>query len=165
MKYISSDTNVWIDFNCINKLKLPFLLPYTYIMYHEQIDKELISVNKDELIANGLQAVEITIDEFFLAEEYGNKYLPLSKWDRIALAIAKTRNIKLLTGDMPLRKAAVKERVEVIGTIGLIDELFNKKLVSKEEYINCLESLVEQNGRKVRLPIAELENRLKIVKR
>lgn len=110
MKYISSDTNIWIDFNCINKLKLPFLLPYTYIMYHEQIDRELISVNKDELIANGLQAVDITIDEFFLAEAYGNKYLPLSKWDRIALAIAKTRNIKLLTGDMPLRKGCLKRK-------------------------------------------------------
>lgn len=160
MEYISSDTNVWIDFNCIKRLRLPFLLPYTYIMYYEQIDKELKSVNKDGLIAHGLQSVDITIDEFFLAEEYADKYLPLSKWDRIALAIAKTRNIKLLTGDMPLRKAAAKEKVQVIGTIGIIDQAYTHKLISKQEYISCLEELIRQNGRMVRLPRMELENRL-----
>ena len=161
MEFISSDTNVWIDFHCIDRLELPFLLPYTYIMYYEQIDRELLSVNKEMLIQRGLKAVEITIDEFFLAEEYGNKYLSLSKWDRIALAIAKSRYIKLLTGDLPLRRAAVKENVPVVGTIGIIDELYNNKLINKEEYIYCLEAFIQQNGRMVRLPIAELEKRLK----
>ena len=161
MEYISSDTNVWIDFHCINRLGLPFLLPYKYVMYYEQIDRELVTVNKEEIIKNGLLAIDLTIEEFFLAEEYGNKYLSLSKWDRIALAIAKSRNIKLLTGDLPLRRAAVKENVPVVGTIGIIDELYNNKLINKEEYIYCLEAFIQQNGRMVRLPIAELEKRLK----
>ena len=161
MEYISSDTNVWIDFHCIDRLELPFLLPYKYIMYYEQIDRELLSVNKDELIQNGLQAVDITIDEFFLAEEYGNKYLALSKWDRIALSIAKTRKIKLLTGDMPLRRAAIKENVQVLGTIGIIDELYHRGFITQVEYVSCIEALIEQNGRMVRLPLVELEKRLK----
>lgn len=160
MEYISSDTNVWIDFGSINRIELPFLLPYTYVMYYEQIERELLSVNKEELVKKGLQSVDITIEEFFLAEEYGNKYLPLSRWDRIALAIAKTRGIKLLTGDMPLRRAALKEKVQVLGTIGVIDELYELKLISKEEYIYCLEALIQQNGRMVRLPLGELEKRL-----
>ena len=42
MVYISSDTNVWIDFVTIEKLELPFLLPYTYIMNHDAIDDELL---------------------------------------------------------------------------------------------------------------------------
>lgn len=29
MKLISSDTNIWLDFNTISKLELPFKLPYT----------------------------------------------------------------------------------------------------------------------------------------
>lgn len=37
MEYISSDTNVWIDFNIISRMNLPFLLPYTYIMYTESM--------------------------------------------------------------------------------------------------------------------------------
>lgn len=160
MEYISSDTNIWIDFDCINRLKLPFLLPYTYVMYYEQIDRELLTVNKTELIANGLRAVDITIDEFFLAEEYANKYSRLSKWDRIALAIAKIRNIKLLTGDMPLRKAAANEQVQVIGTIGIIDHAYTQNCINKQEYIYCLKELIKQNGRMIRLPGAELEKRL-----
>ena len=32
MEYISSDTNVWLDFVEIEKLNLPFQLPYIYIM-------------------------------------------------------------------------------------------------------------------------------------
>lgn len=40
MEYISSDTNVWIDFSVISRLDLPFLLPYTYIMYTESIENE-----------------------------------------------------------------------------------------------------------------------------
>ena len=160
MEFISSDTNVWIDFGCIDRLGLPFLLPYSYIMYYEQIERELLSVNREELTKSGLQAVDITIDEFFLAEEYGAKYLALSKWDRIALAIAKNRNIKLLTGDMPLRKAAIKEKVQVVGTIGIVDELYNRGLVDKQEYIYCLEALLEKNGRMVRLPSEELKRRL-----
>ena len=42
MELISSDTNVWVDFAVINRLNLPFLLPYTYIMYEESMDNELI---------------------------------------------------------------------------------------------------------------------------
>ena len=161
MEYISSDTNVWIDFHCINRLGLPFLLPYKYVMYYEQIDRELVTVNKEEIIKNGLLAIDLTIEEFFLAEEYGNKYLALSKWDRIALAIAKTRNMKLLTGDMPLRKAALKENVMVLGTIGILDELYKLRLINKEELAYCLEALIEKNGCIVRLPLVELEKGLK----
>lgn len=43
MIYISSDTNVWIDFVTIEKLELPFKLPYTYIMSKEAIEDELLS--------------------------------------------------------------------------------------------------------------------------
>ena len=43
MVYISSDTNVWLDFATINKLDIPFKLPYTYIMNEDAIENELIS--------------------------------------------------------------------------------------------------------------------------
>lgn len=32
MEYVSSDTNVWLDFAVINRLEIPFRLPYTYIL-------------------------------------------------------------------------------------------------------------------------------------
>ena len=108
MKYISSDTNIWIDFNTISRTDLPFRLPCTYIMYKEALRKEII--NPPELLTDlqkrGLIGVDLTIEEFFYADELSKKYVKLSGYDRTALAVAKYRKIPLLTGDNPLRKAA-----------------------------------------------------------
>ena len=106
MEFVSSDTNVWIDFRVISRLSLPFRLPYTYIMYTESITSELLNPVgfQDDLMAAGLVGVDITIEEFMLAESWGGVYPKLSVQDRIALTIAKERKIVLLTGDMALRK-------------------------------------------------------------
>lgn len=101
MEYISSDTNVWIDFMKIHRLALPFKLPYTYIMNKDAMEEELLSPTglRDELVQCGLVGVTIQIEEFELAEKFGQKYIRLSVFDRIALSIAKFRNITLLSGD------------------------------------------------------------------
>ena len=39
MQYISSDTNVWIDFALIHRLDLPFRLGFTYCMSSDAITK------------------------------------------------------------------------------------------------------------------------------
>ena len=162
MEYISSDTSVWIDFSVIDKLDLPFRLSYSYIMHHDSIEDELLFPPDLgwQLIRKGLIPVEMTIEEFELAEMYGSKYLRLSVYDRVALAIAKHRNICLLTGDGALRKAAKNERVQVIGTLGIIDSLFAQRLMTKEEYTETLEKLESNNGKSVRLPKTELTARL-----
>ena len=140
MKYISSDTNIWIDFNTISRTDLPFRLPCTYIMYKEALRKEII--NPPELLTDlqkrGLIGVDLTIEEFFYADELSKKYVKLSGYDRTALAVAKYRKIPLLTGDNPLRKAAEKEGVEVFGTIGLLDKLYEGDYINKLEYQFCL---------------------------
>lgn len=165
MTYISSDTNIWIDFMTIEKLELPFRLPYTFLMYKESIQNELLSPPnlKTRLLENGLTATELTIEEFYLAEEYGSKYIKLSVYDRIALAIAKNRRIILLTGDGALRKAAQQENVEVMGTIAVLDQLWNAHLITDGEYESSLRDLLDNNGKTVRLPKAELESRIRMI--
>ena len=140
MDYISSDTNVWIDFSVICRTEFPFRLPYKYVMNIDAVEDELLSPAclSSELIKCGLVSVDITIDEFFLAEEYGPKYPKLSKYDRIALAIAKVRNIKLLTGDGALRKAAKKENVDFMGTLGILDQLLAGNYIQTDEFEYCL---------------------------
>ena len=161
MEYISSDTNVWIDFRAISRLELPFRLPYTYIMSNDAIEDELLTPGfQDALVAYGLVGVDITEDEFFLAEAYGHSFPKLSTYDRIALAIAKLRNIVLLTGDMALRKAAKKENVSLIGTIGILDQLYEGRYIGRDEYSYCLTELKRQNGSVVRLPGDELQGRI-----
>lgn len=129
-------------------------------MYKEALRKEIIS--PPELLKNlqsrGLIGVELTIDEFIYAGRLAEKYVKLSGYDRTALAIAKFRKIPLLTGDNPLRKAASKEGVEVFGTIGLLDKLFEGGYINELEYRYCLESLLDHKER--RLPEEEIKKRI-----
>lgn len=135
-------------------------------MYVESIDSELLTPEgfRENLLDAGLIAVDITIEEFLIADSWGNKYPKLSIQDRIALAIAKERNIILLTGDMALRKAASVENVRVIGTLGVLDMLYCGNHISSEEYGYCLTELQKHNGIEVRLPKAELIKRLESLK-
>ena len=67
MDYISSDTNVWIDFSAIRRTELPFRLPFTYIMSELAIEDELITPSGigQELVSLGLMPVKITWDYSF----------------------------------------------------------------------------------------------------
>ena len=162
MEYISSDTNVWLDFATINKLEIPFKLPYIYIMNEDAIEDELLSPKelREILVGLGLRAVELSEEEFYLAEEYNAKYVKPSLYDCVALAIAKARGIMLMTGDGPLRKAAEQENVSVIGTIGVLDQLYEGQYIEREEYVDCIKELLQNNGKKVRLPEKELQKRI-----
>lgn len=157
MRYISSDTNIWIDFNVIDRVEFPFRLPYAYIMYEEALRREVIAPAEllQELTRRGLGGVELTIEEFDCAQELTSRYVKLSGYDRIALAIAKMRNISLLTGDNALRKAAEKEGVHVFGTIGLLKKLYEGTYITLSEYRYCLENLLRHPER--RLPADELK--------
>ena len=162
MQFISSDTNVWIDFVSIQKLEIPFRLPYTYIMSRDAVEEELLSPPGlgQLLVSSGLVPVDITIEEFFLAEQYGFKYKKLSTHDRVALAIAKSRKITLLTGDGALRKAAHYEGVPFMGTIGNLDQLWEQQRITVDELRLCLQRLLDNNDGVVRLPETEIRSRL-----
>ena len=99
MEFISSDTNIWIDFSLINKLHLPFKLPYVYLMDKDAIEDELLSPTnlKNDLIYFGLKQIEIDINELLLAEEYGKNIIQISfvPFCRIFLHIVK-RYVMLL---------------------------------------------------------------------
>lgn len=166
MEYISSDTNIWIDFSIISKLEVPFQLDCTYIMFKDAIDNELLSPRglKEKLLKLGLEGVTITASEYYYADKLGDKYCKLSTYDRIALAIAKKRNITLLTGDMALRKAAISENVLVMGSIGLLDKLLIERKIEKDEYLNCLFAFQKHNGKGIRLPEEEIIKRIKEIR-
>ncbi len=166
MEFISSDTNVWIDFFSIEKLKLPFRLPCKYIMYEVTVEDELIKPSDlgNLLKECGLEGIDISNEEYFLAEKFNAEYKQTSIHDCIALAVAKCRSITLLTGDKHLRIAAEKEGVVVIGTIGILDRLIAGEYITVEEYRECLILLEHLNGGVVRLPKSAIRERLEKTK-
>ena len=101
MEYISSDTNVWLDFMMIEQLELPFRLPYIYLMNEDAIHDELLSPAglSENLLALGLVETELEEDEFFCAEIYMESYPKLSVYDGVALAMAKCRRITMKVFD------------------------------------------------------------------
>lgn len=115
---------------------------------------------REDLLEAGLVGVDITIEEFSLADSWGNIYPKLSIQDRIALDIAKQRNIVLLPGDMALRKAATKEGVSIMGTLGVLGRLYEGSYITSDEYEYCLSEFLRRNGGVVRLPNGELKKRL-----
>lgn len=148
MQYISSDTNIWIDFSAINALEMPFRLDNIYCMSRDALEDEWLNpTHRDsELLQLGLQVVEISTEEFYYALEARERYPAISAYDAFALAIAKIRHFILLTGDKALRNAANKESVEVRGTLWIFDELIENGKISVNELLDCLEQLREING-------------------
>jgi len=163
MEYISSDTNIWIDFSAVNALELPFRLGCIYLMSSDALEDEWRSPRGRgaELTSLGLQAVQITTEEFYYADEIHSKNPKLSVYDTFALAIAKFRHIVLLTGDGRLRKTAAAEGVTVRGTLWIFDELLRNGKITEEEYKGFMQELKRQNGNAIRLPEAEIDKRIR----
>lgn len=163
MEYISSDTNIWIDFSAVNALELPFRLDCTYLMSSDALEDEWLSPKGrgTELTSLGLQAVEITTEEFYYADEIHSKHPKLSVYDTFALAIAKFRQIVLLTGDRRLRKTAAAEGVTVRGTLWIFDELLCSGKITEDEFQEYMQELKRQNGNTIWLPEAEIDKRIR----
>ena len=54
----------------------------------------------------------------------------------------------------------MNEGIPVMGTIGLLDKLYDENKISSKEYVECLYLLKKANGMEVRLPMDELDKRL-----
>ena len=167
MQLISSDTSVWIDFEEIGALQEPFRLNdvYSFLMSADTMDVELKypSDLRMRLEEYGLVRTELQEQEYLLSLEFGSKYKQLSPYDAFALAIAKNRDIPILTGDGALRKAAEREGIIFHGTLWVVDRLWEEKAITQERCKEMLYSLKEFCGRTVRLPLNEIDRRLKLL--
>ncbi len=160
--FISSDTNIWLDFENIGHLDHPFYLENEYyisnITYHDELYKSKLINNI--IKKKHLKITNLTIEEMNIANRLSNAYNKISFQDSLALAIAINRNWILLTGDNALRNAAKLEGIENHGTIWIYDELYLKKKLSKKEMLNVMKKLLKasENGR--RLPKEEILKRI-----
>lgn len=161
--FISSDTNIWIDFFEIRHIDHPFLLEYDFYLSSAAYEDELIKSDelREKLLESGLRLADVTDDEFLTAQAFRSHYPKLSLYDALALSIAKSRSWTLLTGDRPLRNAAEHEGVGCHGVIWIYDELLRQNKIGADAYHNAMRDLLTavQEGR-CRLPVDELLKRV-----
>ena len=143
--FISSDTNIWFDFEAIGHLEHPFLLNHSYFISDFTYDEEINKSEEINKIVNSgcLQVTSVNNEELALVNKLTIKYQNLSFYDLVALAIAIKREWVLLTGDGLLRNAAVNEKIECHGSIWIYDQLIRGKKISESCYNQCLLKLLD----------------------
>lgn len=146
----------------IDAISLPFKLSHEFYISEEALKDELLmpaGIN-DNLLVLGLNSVPLETEEYYYAVEMIKKYPRISKYDALALAIAKRRNYLLLTGDRALRKAAASEGIEVRGTIWIFDEMLAENVIDEKEYVLLLKKVLAHLGNEIRLPEKEIIYRI-----
>jgi predicted nucleic acid-binding protein len=124
-----SDANILIDLEdgglIIELFKLPFQFYVPDMLFVDELEEQ-----HSYLLDHGLQLGELTPDAMAELEQLTQRYKQPSRYDCMALVLAKRQQCPLLTGGMALRKAAIKEQVDVKGTLWVVGELLNQQIIS-----------------------------------
>lgn len=156
MQVLISDANILIDLEEGLLLDQMFALPFVFkipdILFVEELSEQ-----HGHLLGLGLQLGELTGDSIVHVFELTQQYPKPSRNDCLALALAKQESCPLVTGDRNLRRAAEAERVEVYGTLWLVERLVENGIINKTQAHAAYEHM-EERGR--RLPWDEAHQRI-----
>jgi predicted nucleic acid-binding protein len=129
---------------------------YNEILHSAEKDEFEIFVRSGQLkiivVENNEQE---TISKMVLT--YANRSIA----DKTALFKAKQLECILLTCDDKLKKEAIKQKLEVHGSIWIIDQLVENDKIDKKRAIEVIESLKTTNAW---VPVDELDRRLNMYK-
>lgn len=149
-----SDANIFIDFECAGLTKPLFRLPVTIAVPDILFCEELEEMHSD-LLTLGLTLKEVRSEYMAKIPLWQKSYgFRVSGNDYLALALAKQEQCPLVTGDMALRKVAVSEKVELRGTVYLMQQLVAANLVTTADIKQATERMERQRRR---LPWSVLE--------
>lgn len=157
MRVIVTDANVLIDMEVgelldtmFSLLGLEFVVPD--VLFVEELQEQL-----PQLPSLGLRSLRLSPEGVHVLEELKAKYPRPGFNDLMALTLAKMEACPLLSGDGPLREAAMAEEIEVHGTLWLMDQLFQAGLVNVATASAAYERMKADCSR---LPWAEVERQL-----
>ena len=143
---VISDANVFIDLEegeLIEQLfKLPFDICCPDTLFHEELEEQHHS-----LLDLGLRLMELDGITVLEANRLIRQYPKVSNNDCFALALAKSENCPLLSGDQALRKAALAEVVKVYGTIWIVKRLIQSKIIDIHQAETALNGMKNSNRR------------------
>jgi len=152
------DTSVAIDLFNGGILDVAVKLPYYFLLPDVILAEELQNPPAATFTSAGFIAAGTTGNEMYIVENLSKKYNAPSRNDLFALAIAKSRGLTLLSGDMVLTNAARKEKVLVHGTLWVLDQLVSESIIAGSIAVDALEKILAEGAR---LPERECSERLK----
>ncbi len=145
MKLIITDTNVFFDIISIGVLPEFFALDYDISTTDFVINEILKSHQKEQIEsfirAKRLNVFKLTADEIDEIRNFVTKRFFKGITDKTVLWKSYQLKCLLLTGDKKLRNEAADLEIEVHGSIWVINELFEKNIVSKAKGVELLEKL------------------------
>ena len=164
---VVNDASCLIDLRKGQLLHVLLRLPYRFIVPLPIRMEELLDFTPQEwrmLEDGGLTTYDLPGEEVAQVFAIKRKHSGLAANDCFALVTATCQeNGILLTGDANLRKVAVAHNVRVHGVLWVIDELRAAGTCEPELLISALE--LWRDDRTVFLPPAEIENRLRLLRR
>lgn len=156
MQLLISDANILIDMEEGGLATLFFNLPYEFcvpdVLYYEELEDQ-----HAHLCELGLGLRELSAESLSKVAKTKVKYSGPSTNDIFALLLAQQEGCPLLSGDKDLRDAAESEKLDVRGTLWIVEELLQHDLIDVGQALAAYDKM-KAAGR--RLPWAEAKRRL-----
>lgn len=154
MQILIGDSNIFIDMEVANLTSQMFALPYQFatpdILFYEELEED-----HPNLLETNLKILSLASNTIKYTESIVPKYPKASKNDLFALALAWQESCPLITGDGALRKAGKKEKIQIYGTIWIIDELIKHNIITKDEAMEAYD-IMKSNKRRLPWELIEL---------
>jgi len=154
VQILIGDSNIFIDMEVANLTSQMFALPYQFatpdILFYDELEED-----HPNLLDMDLQILPLSPDTVRYTESIVPKYPKASRNDLFALALAWQEACPLLTGDGALRKAGKNEKIQIYGTIWIMDELIKHDIITKDEAMEAYD-IMKSNKRRLPWGLIEL---------
>ncbi len=129
MRLLISDANILIDVVEGALTAELFDLPYRYmvpdLMFFDELEEQ-----HGHLPEMGMELGELAPSVMNDAVFFADQYRRASRYDCLALALAKHERCPLLTGDRALKEAAKRESVIAVGTLWLVESMVANRVIT-----------------------------------
>lgn len=153
MLLLISDANILMDVEAGELVAPMFSLNYKFavpdILYFEELEEQ-----HSHLLKLGLEVRTLPSTCVERVQALSQTYKKPSRNDLFALALAEMEKCPLLTGDLALRSAAEIEKVEIKGTIWLIEEMIREQRITRSVGRASIERM-RNCGRRLPWDVAE----------
>ena len=159
---VISDVSCLIDMAKGGLLEAMFDLPYRFAIPKVMYESELVviaDIEKENLKNLGLKTSALPKNAASRVKAYVEDIPSLSLNDCSVLVLAEeTPGSILLTGDRKLRNTASRVKIEVHGTLWVIDQMHARKIVEVSALLKALD--IFKNDKAVFLPEGEIQKRI-----